>query len=39
VIPTFYEVMDEIRTAFSRKVGLSAPKTAEHKIPAALVTE
>jgi HAE1 family hydrophobic/amphiphilic exporter-1 len=39
VIPTFYEVMDEIRTAFSRKVGLSAPKTAEHKIPTDLVTQ
>jgi HAE1 family hydrophobic/amphiphilic exporter-1 len=39
VIPTFYEVMDEVRTAFSRKVGLSAPKTAEHKIPDGLVTE
>jgi hydrophobic/amphiphilic exporter-1 (mainly G- bacteria), HAE1 family len=38
VIPTFYEVMDELRTAFSRKVGLSAPKTAEHKIPTDLVT-
>jgi HAE1 family hydrophobic/amphiphilic exporter-1 len=34
VIPTFYEVMDEIRSKFSRKVGLSAPKTAEHPVIA-----
>ena len=34
VIPTFYEVMDEIRTALSRKVGLQAPKTAEHPVIA-----
>jgi HAE1 family hydrophobic/amphiphilic exporter-1 len=39
VIPTLYEVMDEVRTAFARKVGMSAPKTAEHKIPADLVAE
>ena len=32
VIPTFYEVMDEIRTRFSRRVGLRAPQTAEHPI-------
>ena len=34
VIPTFYEVMDEIRTALSRKVGLQAPRTAEHPVIA-----
>ena len=34
VIPTFYEVMDELRTKFSRKVGLAAPKTAEHPVIA-----
>ena len=32
VIPTFYEVMDEIRTKFSRRVGLRAPQTAEHPV-------
>jgi HAE1 family hydrophobic/amphiphilic exporter-1 len=34
VIPTFYEVMDELRTKFSRKVGLAAPRTAEHPVIA-----
>ncbi|HET9452861.1 MAG TPA: efflux RND transporter permease subunit [Gemmatimonadaceae bacterium] len=34
VIPTFYEVMDELRSKFSRRVGLSAPKTAEHPVIA-----
>ena len=33
VIPTFYEVMDEIRGKLSPKVGLRAPQTAEHAIP------
>jgi HAE1 family hydrophobic/amphiphilic exporter-1 len=35
VIPTFYEVMDEIRTKLSRRVGFRAPQTAEHPIPSA----
>ena len=34
VIPTFYEIMDELRTRFSRRVGLRAPQTAEHPIVA-----
>ena len=36
VIPTFYEVMDEIRGKLSPKVGLRAPQTAEHAIPTAV---
>src|SRR6185436_4762202 len=32
VIPTFYEIMDLWRSKFSRKVGLSAPHTAEHPV-------
>jgi HAE1 family hydrophobic/amphiphilic exporter-1 len=35
VIPTFYEVMDELRTKFSRRVGLRAPQTAEHPVVSA----
>src|SRR5688572_4136062 len=35
VIPTFYEVMDEIRTKLLPRVGLRAPQTAEHPIPVA----
>jgi HAE1 family hydrophobic/amphiphilic exporter-1 len=35
VIPTFYEVMDEIRSRLARRVGFSAPQTAEHPIPSA----
>lgn len=34
VIPTFYEVIDEVRGWFSRRVGLRAPQTAEHAIPS-----
>ncbi|HJQ18780.1 MAG TPA: efflux RND transporter permease subunit, partial [Gemmatimonadaceae bacterium] len=34
VIPTFYEVMDLWRSKFSRRVGLSAPHTAEHPVIA-----
>jgi len=34
VIPTFYEIMDEVRTKLSRKVGLAAPRTAEHPVIA-----
>src|SRR5688500_12009813 len=30
VIPTFYEIIDGIRAKVSSKVGLAAPKTAEH---------
>jgi HAE1 family hydrophobic/amphiphilic exporter-1 len=37
VIPTFYEVLDEVRTKFARRVGMRAPQTAEHAIPAAAV--
>jgi hydrophobic/amphiphilic exporter-1 (mainly G- bacteria), HAE1 family len=33
VIPTVYEVFDEIRAWFGRKLGFSTPETAEHKIP------
>jgi HAE1 family hydrophobic/amphiphilic exporter-1 len=36
VIPTFYEVMDEVRTRFARRVGMRAPQTAEHPVPAAV---
>jgi HAE1 family hydrophobic/amphiphilic exporter-1 len=32
VIPTFYEVMDQVRTKFARRVGMAAPKTAEHPV-------
>ena len=35
VIPTFYEVMDEIRAKLLPRVGLRAPQTAEHPIPVA----
>ena len=34
VIPTFYEVMDELRGKFARRVGFAAPKTAEHPVVA-----
>jgi HAE1 family hydrophobic/amphiphilic exporter-1 len=34
VIPTIYEVMDEIRSKLAGKVGLTAPKTAEHPVVA-----
>jgi len=34
VIPTIYEIMDEVRSRLARRVGLSAPKTAEHPVPA-----
>ena len=33
VIPTFYEVMDEWRTALSRRLGFDPPMTAEHPVP------
>jgi hydrophobic/amphiphilic exporter-1 (mainly G- bacteria), HAE1 family len=35
VIPTFYEIMDEIRSKFARRVGMSAPSTAEHPVVSA----
>src|SRR6185295_2451220 len=34
VIPTFYEVIDNVRTKFAGKVGFEAPKTAEHPVVA-----
>ena len=34
VIPTIYEVMDEIRSKLAGKVGLSAPRTGEHPVVA-----
>ena len=34
VIPTFYEVIDLLRSKFSRRVGLSVPHTAEHPVVA-----
>jgi hydrophobic/amphiphilic exporter-1 (mainly G- bacteria), HAE1 family len=38
VIPTFYEILDEWRTWFSRKFGFNvAQQTAEHKVPGDLV--
>jgi HAE1 family hydrophobic/amphiphilic exporter-1 len=34
VIPTIYEVMDEIRSKLAGKVGLAAPHTGEHPVVA-----
>jgi len=34
VIPTFYEVMDEVRGKFARRAGFRAPQTAEHPVVA-----
>jgi HAE1 family hydrophobic/amphiphilic exporter-1 len=34
VVPTIYEVMDEIRSKLAGKVGMSAPRTAEHPVVA-----
>jgi hypothetical protein len=34
VIPTFYEVMDELRSKFARRVGMRVSQTAEHAVPA-----
>ena len=31
VIPTFYEIIDNIRTSFARRVGLSAPHTGQFR--------
>jgi HAE1 family hydrophobic/amphiphilic exporter-1 len=37
VIPTFYEILDEWRTAFSRRFGFNvAQRTAEHRVPGGL---
>ena len=37
VIPTFYEIMDDWRSWFARKTGMSvAQETGEHRVPAAL---
>ena len=34
VIPTFYEILDEMRSAFARRFGLRiAQQTAEHRVP------
>ncbi len=36
-IPTFYEILDEMRSWFSRRMGFNvAQKTAEHRIPEGL---
>ncbi|MES2177379.1 MAG: efflux RND transporter permease subunit [Gemmatimonadota bacterium] len=35
VIPTFYEVMDEMRQWLARRFGFNPPMTAEHPVPAA----
>jgi HAE1 family hydrophobic/amphiphilic exporter-1 len=37
VIPTFYEVMDEWRTALARRFGFNPPMTAEHPVPRGAV--
>jgi HAE1 family hydrophobic/amphiphilic exporter-1 len=37
VIPTFYEVMDEWRTAIARRFGFNPPMTAEHPVPRGAV--
>jgi HAE1 family hydrophobic/amphiphilic exporter-1 len=34
VIPTFYEVIDNVRTRFAGRVGFEAPKTGEHPVVA-----
>ncbi len=34
VIPTFYEIMDAWRSGLARKLGLTPPHTAEHRVPA-----
>ena len=35
VIPTFYEVIDEVRGWFARRAGFRAPQTAEHPVQTA----
>ncbi|MEW5917421.1 MAG: efflux RND transporter permease subunit, partial [Gemmatimonadota bacterium] len=40
VIPTLYEILDEWRSALSRRLGFRvAQKTAEHRVPAGLQPE
>ena len=34
VIPTFYEIMDEFRSKFARRVGMAVSRTAEHAVPS-----
>src|SRR5688500_16440840 len=34
VIPTFYEIMDELRSKFARRVGMTVSRTAEHAVPS-----
>ena len=36
VIPTFYEIIDLIRSKLSHRVGLRAPQTAEHPVVTAV---
>ena len=33
VVPTIYEILDDVRSWFGQRFGFSTPKTAEHKIP------
>ena len=35
VIPTFYEIMDELRSKLARRVGMTVSRTAEHAVPSA----
>ena len=37
VIPTFYEVMDEWRSKFAGRFGMTPPMTAEHPVPQGAV--
>jgi HAE1 family hydrophobic/amphiphilic exporter-1 len=37
VIPTFYEVMDEVRHWLASKFGFEPPMTAEHPVPTGIV--
>jgi HAE1 family hydrophobic/amphiphilic exporter-1 len=40
VIPTFYEIMDDTRGWFARKLGFSTrQQTAEHRVPTGLLPE
>jgi HAE1 family hydrophobic/amphiphilic exporter-1 len=40
VIPTFYEIMDDTRGWFARKLGFThKQQTAEHRVPTALLPE
>ena len=33
VVPTIYEILDNVRSFVGRRLGFSTPQTAEHKIP------